>query len=190
MNVPGVTRGRRTFFAPVWIAALFAIAVTALAWNAWRSVTTTSVFVLRHAEKQLGTIADPPLTDEGEQRALRLAIMFASPNGSTGRVTAIYASDTRRAQQTAAPLAQRLGLTVLTYPVGDIEGLARSIRHDCKGGVVVVIGHSNTVPKIVAALGAGLWSESSLAQPETDFGSIFAVNLPTWAPATLVRLRY
>lgn len=190
MNAPGVTHGRRTFFAPVWIAVLTALGVLAIAWGLWRSTSTTSVIVLRHAEKQLGKIPDPPLTAEGERRALRLAEMFSAPNGSLGRVTAVYASDTRRAMQTATPLVQRLGLAVRNYDSSDVDALVRSIRADCDGGVVVVVGHSNTVPQIVAALSRGRFAAQSLTLADADFGSIYVVTVPTWAPAALVRLRY
>lgn len=189
MNAPGMSRGRRTFFAPVWIAALLGIAVVWFAWSAWRSVTTTTVIVLRHAEKQLGTIDDPPLSTEGEARALRLAEMLTG-EGALGRVTAVYASDTRRAEQTATPLAQRLRLPVQRYPGRDVAGLVAGIRREYAGGVVVVVGHSNTVPEIVAALSRGRYKPQPNGMADDDFGTMYVVTLPRWAPAALLRLHY
>ncbi len=56
----------------------------------------------------MSTIADPPLAAAGERRAERLAQMFGDVKG-LGGIDAIYVTDTKRAQQTAAGLASRLG---------------------------------------------------------------------------------
>jgi broad specificity phosphatase PhoE len=190
MNAPGVNRGRRSFFAaPVWLAGLAAVVVLMLALASWRAATTTTVIVLRHGEKQLGTIDDPPLSAEGEARALRLAELLGG-RASLGRVTAIYASDTRRAEQTALPLAQRLGLTLLRYPGRDIRDLVRRIRRENAGGVVVVIGHSNTVPEIIAMASRGRFRPETLSMADDDFGTIYVLSAPRWAPEALLRLHY
>src|SRR6476620_11703868 len=91
----------------------------------------TAVFVVRHAEKISET--DQRLTDAGRERAARLARML----GAAG-IGAIYATDTERAKDTAAPLAQALKLPVTTYDVGagmakdtpDASELARTLRRD------------------------------------------------------------
>lgn len=190
MNAPGVKRGRRSFFAaPVWLAALAAVVVAVLAFASWRSATTMTVIVLRHAEKQLGTIEDPPLSAEGEARALRLAELLGGL-APLGRVTAIYASDTRRAEQTVLPLAQRLGLALQRYPVREVAGLISRMRHDNAGGVVVVVGHSNTVPEIVATASRGRFKPDTLTLKDDDFGTIYVVSAPRWAPEALLRLHY
>lgn len=74
------------------------------------------VFLVRHGqthanvERQLDT-AHPgaDLTDLGRQQALDLAEKMRGED-----LAAVYASDLVRAQQTAAPLAERLGLEVVT----------------------------------------------------------------------------
>src|SRR5215470_2780019 len=114
MEAPALlSRHRRPFLLPVWLSfgVIFGLFVAALvAFLVYRAGTTTTVVVLaRHAEKDLSSIQDPPLSPEGEQRAERLAQMFGRGKG-VGRIDAIYVSELRRTQQTAAPLAQRLGL--------------------------------------------------------------------------------
>jgi phosphohistidine phosphatase SixA len=101
-------------------------------------------YVMRHLQRDSG--ADPGLNQEGRRNAEALASWF-------GRrpPTAIYVSATRRARETAAPLAARLGLTVKQYDPADTAGLVAGIRRE--GGVVLIVGHSNTVPEIVALLG-------------------------------------
>src|SRR5262245_41673751 len=106
---PSLTRRRRTFLAPLWLLALGGFLVLLAAFLYWNSATTTTVVLVRHAEKQIGTINDAPLSPQGEIRATRLAQMFGDAE-AFGRVKKIYVTDTRRTQQTAAGLAQRLGI--------------------------------------------------------------------------------
>ena len=78
MEAPRVARRRSTFLAPVWLA-LFAFAALAIvSVTFWTRATTTTIVLVRHAEKQLGTIEDPPLTQEGDERAQRLDALLSA----------------------------------------------------------------------------------------------------------------
>jgi broad specificity phosphatase PhoE len=185
MEAPKVARRRSTFLAPVWLAllAFAALAIASVAF--WTRATTTTIVLVRHAEKQLGTIEDPPLTQEGDERAQRLAGLFGD-RSAVGAVQAIYATKTRRAQATAAPLAARLGLPVAI--ADDPPGaLARRLRREQHGGVTLVVGHSNTVPQIVAALTS---RQDIPAIADDDFGTIYVVTVPDVGRASVLRLRY
>ncbi len=103
-----------------------------------------SFYVVRHLQKESGE--DPGLTEEGRRCAASLAAQLADSG-----VTAVYASTTRRARETGAPLATRLGLAVSEYDPRDTPGLAGQVG--AQPGSVLVVGHSNTVPAIVEALG-------------------------------------
>lgn len=103
-----------------------------------------SYYVMRHLDTAEGQ--DPPLSAEGQRKAALLPGWFAGDPPA-----AIYVSATRRAQQTAAPLAAALGITPKIYDPADTQGLVRMVAQD--NGAVLIIGHSNTVPDIVAALG-------------------------------------
>jgi phosphohistidine phosphatase SixA len=185
--IPGVGRRRRPFLAPLWL--LFALALMALgiAILAWRTQATDTVIVLRHAEKVLGTIEDPPLTPEGERRALRLAEMLGSKDAPVTPVSAIYVSDTRRSQQTAVPLAQALGLKPVIYGARDVASLLDQIKTHQRGRACVVIAHSDTVPDIVARLSRG---KVRVAMRADEFDSIYVVTVPSYAPVSVLRLRY
>lgn len=102
------------------------------------------VFVLRHLETGEG--ADPSLTATGKAQAEALARQL----GGQG-ITAIYATDTRRARETAAPLAAALGLRIEPYDPRSPDALIAAIRQ--QNGTAVIIGHSNTVPDIITRLG-------------------------------------
>lgn len=185
MEAPAVTRRRRPFLAPIWLPALVGVVAVAMAAFAYRCVTTTTVVAVRHAEKALGTIDDPPLSPEGEQRSERLALMFAERAGA-GHLDAIYVTNTRRTQQTAAPLAARLHLVPVVLPAADIQGTAARILKEHRGGTVLVLGHGNTLPQLVREL-SGKQIEPI---PDDDYGEIYVLSVPRFGSASLVRLKY
>ena len=187
MKAPTVPTGRRLFLAPLWLAAAAVLITSVVLFFVVRfSISalgeTTSVIVLRHAEKALSVDEDPVLSEAGQQRALRLATMLGSQ-----KIDAIYVSDTRRSQLTAAPLAARLGVPVTIRSGKDIDGLLADIGERHVGGRVVVVGHSNTVPAIIDKLTRGA-TEISLADEEYD--ALFVVTVTRFGPPAVVTLRY
>jgi broad specificity phosphatase PhoE len=103
------------------------------------------IFVMRHLHKALGP-QDPGLTPQGQACAQQLARFLGNQD-----IRAVYASTTRRAQETAAPLAAARSLTAQTYAPADTAGVAARARAET--GSVLIVGHSNTVPEIVERLG-------------------------------------
>jgi broad specificity phosphatase PhoE len=144
------------------------------------------VLLVRHAERADGGAppatsmtapADPDLSPEGRARAERLAVMLADAG-----VTEIVVTEFRRTQQTAAPLAAKLGLTPKTATAADVSGLAARLTASSRDELVLVVGHTSSVPALITALGG---PKTTIA--EADYGSLFV-----FAPATkaLTRLRY
>lgn len=190
MEAPAIiSHHRRPFLLPVWLsfAALFGLFVAAVvAFLIYRSATTTTVVVLaRHAEKDLSSIQDPPLSAEGEQRAERLAQMFGRGKG-IGHIDAIYVSDARRTQQTAAPLAERLGKQAIVVPAADIKGLVSRVMHEHEGGSVLIIGHSNTVPELIHDLGD--IDVPPIADDEYD--TLYVLSVPSFGHSSVLRMQY
>jgi broad specificity phosphatase PhoE len=185
MEAPAITRRRRPFLAPIWLPALAGIAAVALGVYAFSGVSTTTVVVVRHAEKALGTIDDPPLSPEGEQRSERLALIFGDATGA-GHLDAIYVTNTRRTQQTAAPLAARLHLVPVVQQAADVLGTASRLLKEHRGGAVLVVGHSNTLPELVRELSGKLIEPI----PDDDYGEIYVVSVPRFGKASLVRMKY
>ena len=68
--------------------------------------------LIRHGRPEVGGLADPGLCADGQEAAARLAEHLAS--GAVRRPDAVWSSPMRRALETAAPLAERLGLPVHT----------------------------------------------------------------------------
>ena len=107
---------------------------------------TTVVYLVRHAERAEDGTNDPPVSQAGEERARLLARML----GDAG-IERIHSTDYRRTRATAAPLADRLGLQVESYDPRDLRALAARLQTE--GGRHLVVGHSNTTPDAVRALG-------------------------------------
>jgi broad specificity phosphatase PhoE len=185
MQPPVVTRHRRPFLAPFWVMWLLFFALVAAAFVSYRSATTTTIVLVRHAEKVMGTIEDPPLTADGVRRADRLAQMFGEVKAGNG-LDAIYVSDTKRAQQTAAPLASRLGMKVNGYPAGDVDGTVRKLLREHRGGRALIVGHSNTVPAMVQKLSG----QSVPAIPDEEYDDVYVVTVPSLGRANVLRLKY
>jgi broad specificity phosphatase PhoE len=120
------------------------------------------VFVIRHFQKGAG--ADPSLTAEGSANAQRLAGILKDKG-----IKAIFATATRRAVETAEPLAEALGIPVVRYDPSNVSSLASAVR--AADGPVLIVGHSNTVPELVALFGG--------ARPtligDDDYGMLFEV---------------
>src|SRR2546423_7087691 len=110
----------------------------------------TTVYIVRHAEKStmVASDPDPDLTSVGQRRAEALA----SRLGTAG-VTAIIATQFKRTQETAQPLAAALRIQPEIIPAGarsSSDSVAAAVlRH--RGGKILIVGHSNTNPGIIEA---------------------------------------
>jgi broad specificity phosphatase PhoE len=147
--------------------ALLLVALAALAGCATTPAErpAASVFyVMRHLNTPAGE-RDPDLLPEGQRAAETLARTFRGE-----RPIAIYVTDFRRTRQTAAPLAARLHLTPIVYDPADTPGLLARVR--AEHGPVLIVGHSNTVPDIVAGLGG----ERPAALVHEDFGDLWRID--------------
>jgi broad specificity phosphatase PhoE len=144
-----------------------------------------AVLVVRHAEKI--SDEDERLTEAGRARADRLAEMLKRSG-----VSAIYSTDTERTIGTAKPLADALGLKIRIYDVRPVEGrfdfapFVERLREEAPDGIVLVVGHSNTVPPLLRALGC----EEEVSIASGDYDDLFVVAPKGAGKATLLRLRY
>ena len=134
------------------------------------------VVLVRHAERAAEPAGDPGLTLAGEQRAQALAQALAGL-----RVNAIITTQFRRTRDTAAPLARALGVQplVIDAKAGHVRAVADAVR--AQTGVVLVVGHSNTVTAVLAALDGPKLAELC----ETSFHHAFVLQPaelpPRWA---------
>ncbi|QYJ06968.1 phosphoglycerate mutase family protein [Qipengyuania flava] len=122
-----------------------------------------TIFVIRHLHKAQGE--DPPLSSEGAAAAESLADLLEDKG-----IVAAFATPTRRAMQTAAPLAERTGITISQYDAFAPEDLVASV--EAIDGSVLVVGHSNTVPDLVVRFGG----KTQPVLTEQDYGTVFMID--------------
>jgi len=136
----------------------------------------STIFIVRHGERA-DSSNDSDLSAAGRARAEALAKML-----SDAKITAIYATEFKRTQQTAAPLAKALGITVTTVQLKDKDALVAKLR--ALNGNALVVGHGNTIPDLVKALG--------ISEPinigENDYDNLFEIVLEE--KPKLIRLHY
>jgi phosphohistidine phosphatase SixA len=162
------------------VRAVLRIAPALLLLSSAQARAEKAVFVVRHAEKQSPESSAPevPLSHGGTARAERLAAMLRDAG-----INAIYATETVRARETAAPLARAVGRPVQAYSA--VPALADTLRAD-PSAVALVVGHSNTVPELLAAL--GVKQKVTVTDPEYD--NLFVVIPQVSGDPVLLRLKY
>jgi broad specificity phosphatase PhoE len=112
------------------------------------------IILVRHAERT-DEKRDPVLTEAGVQRAQELVKVLSGE-----KVTAVITTPFKRNRLTADPLARHFAIEPTVVPMGT-EGVEAHVVDVVKavravsGGTVVVVGHSNTLAPIAAALGGG-----------------------------------
>jgi phosphohistidine phosphatase SixA len=163
-----------------------ALGCTVLAFPVEAAPETSSVsvvYVVRHAERadDGGMVAskDPDLSAEGHARARRLATMLRDAG-----ITRIFTTEYRRSRQTAEPLVSSTGPEVETLPAKDIVALIERIAAHAEP--LLVVGHSNTVPDILQALGVG----TPIRMADDEYDNLFVVVRSDASPPLVVRLRY
>lgn len=175
---------RRPLMAPLLLPllALLAAGVALFALSLW--TRTTVVILVRHAEAATSQTGDPDLSPAGESRARRLGA-YLDDSLPVGSVDHLYAADTRRAQQTAASVANQFKLPINLLGGSDWSGLASRIKREHRGATVVIVGFSASLQSLASQL-AG----TAITLDEGDYGSILVVVLPSPGQPQVLRLRY
>ena len=147
-----------------------------------RAPSGVTYTVVRHAEKTTDDPRDPSLSSAGQARADALAKRF-----STTRLSAAYATEFKRTQQTALPAATASGIAITTYDASQpAADFVAQLRRAHARGNVLVVGHSNTVPDIVAALCACTVAPLD----ESRYGNVYEVSIDGAGNATLAESTY
>lgn len=151
----------------------------------WWWCPTATVIVLRHAEKDLASTETddrvPLLVPYGTDRAAMLAQVLARAG-----VTRIYVTEKLRTRETAKPLATARGITPIPINAADIDQLVSEVQSSAnRGRVIVVVGHSDTVPTIVDRLGGG-----AVTVAESQFDNLFILTLRRWRPTRIIQATY
>ena len=138
-----------------------------------------TVFVIRHAEKELEGL-DPALTIEGRERAAKWAEMLAQI-----RFDVVATSDAQRTIQTGTIISDKFGLELLSFPRAETTALVDELSFEYEDGTVLVVGHAETIPHIIAALGV----PNDVAIDQSDFANLFVVQGISTSEPSLIHLR-
>ncbi|MFY9620349.1 MAG: phosphoglycerate mutase family protein [Pyrinomonadaceae bacterium] len=152
----------------------------------------TTVFLVRHAERADAPREDPPLLETGTARAQLLARIL----GKSG-IKTIVTSQYLRTKATAEPLAKQLSITSVaislkTSAANPRQVTAESIQeiidkiHQRPGENALVIGHSNSVPDVIKALGGDVVPTID----EKEFDDLFVVTVYAKGKARVTHLKY
>jgi 2,3-bisphosphoglycerate-dependent phosphoglycerate mutase len=128
--------------------ALVAPAATAHDESATAADSVTTLFMVRHAEKDTTVSGnDPPLSKSGLERANALARTLGHAD-----ISAVFVTEWQRTKLTAEPLAKAVHDTLHVLRGRDPAAQAARIRNEARGRTALVVGHSNTIPELVTAL--------------------------------------
>jgi broad specificity phosphatase PhoE len=170
----------RRFIKTVMIGS----ALVATAAGAALSQPSTIVLV-RHGEKALEPANDPPLSAAGQQRAHELMRTLAD-----AKVSTIITTQFARTKETAKPLADSLHETLVVVATGNmkahIDSVAAKVKSAKKGSAVLVVGHSNTIPLIIAALGGPKMPDLC----DAEYSNLFVLEMGESGAPKLIRGRF
>jgi broad specificity phosphatase PhoE len=140
------------------------------------------VVLVRHGEKQPTPADDPSLSEAGVARARALDAALAHAVPST-----IVVSTRKRTVETATVVQQRVGVTptVITLDGPHVKNVAAAVMQ--ASGVVLVVGHSNTIPAIVNQLAGTAFPDIC----DAHYATMFLVTPARGgAPAHVVKTMY
>ena len=142
----------------------------------------TSIILVRHAEKAKGVSIDPWLDSDGRARAKELDYILNHVN-----LDAIYATPFKRTIQTVMPIATNKDVKITTYKTGGEETFLKKVLKVHSGGTVLIVGHSNTIPKLVNVL---LGEERFKSLEDNIYDNLFFVTAAALGNARVIRLRF
>ena len=178
-------RKRRRRRRRIQVIIIYTAIAIGLAWFFESQATTTIIFV-RHAEKAATPADDPGLSAAGQRRVAELTRQLRDADVVAG-IDAIYSTPLRRTQETAQPIADALDLPINTYDPSDTEAVLERILKDHKGKIILVVAHSNTVPVLIANLGA---SKKVPPIQEDEYDNIYIISIPWFGKTKTIRLRF
>lgn len=187
MRVPSsdIERRKRRRRRRIQVIVIYTAIAVGLAWFFELQATTTVIFV-RHAEKAAMPADDPGLSPAGQRRVAELTRQLVDADVVAG-VDAVYSTPYRRTEETARPVADALSLPINTYDAADTEAIMEHIVKVHKGKVILVVGHSNTVPALIGNMGA---SKRVPEIAEDEYDNIYIVSIPWFGKTKTIRLRY
>jgi phosphohistidine phosphatase SixA len=162
----------RSFIRASSALALLSFGTPALAQKA--------IVVVRHAEK-VDESADPALSAAGIARAEALARALKRMD-----IKAVYVTQYQRTRLTADPVLKARGLTPIEIHADKTPELAERMKKEFPNDVVLTVGHSNSVPRLLKILGV----TESIEIAHDEYDNLFIVVPAAAGPPALIRLSF
>ncbi len=108
---------------------------------------SSTFYLIRHAEKVRTNKSDrnSALNEKGIIRALNWKEYFINKD-----ISKIYSTNYKRTLETVKPIQEAIGLTAILYSPSSID--YKDFISSNEGEVVLIVGHSNTIPNFVNEL--------------------------------------
>lgn len=174
------------------IALIISLAVCCQTAFAQEDFKPTTVFLVRHGEREDEPKTDPPLKKEGVARSQELAHLLGTAN-----IKVVYTSQFTRTKQMAEPLASKAGLTATVLTLKPNPANLRLIAEESTaelvnkilqrpGDTALVVGHSNWIPDVIKMLGGDVVPTID----EKKFDDLFIVTVYGKGKAKVVQMKY
>ena len=129
----------------------------------------STFYLIRHAEKVRTDKSDkdPKLNEDGRLRAIKWQEYFSDKN-----ISKIYSTNYKRTLETVKPIQESSDIIPIIYSPSDID--YKNFIMSNKIEVVLIVGHSNTIPDFVN----GLISENVYSQiDDLNNSNLYVVNI-------------
>lgn len=141
----------------------------------------TVIYLVRHAEKEK-TKGDVHLTNTGKTRANNLKSILIDE-----QLDMVFSTRFNRTQETAEPSATAHQLNIQEYDPGRLESFGQSILDNHQGKKILVVGHSNTTPKL---LNFFMGEEVKGMIDESDYENLYVISISKKGNAKALLLKY
>ena len=140
------------------------------------------IFMVRHAEKDTAGGSNADLNAVGRGRAMALVSILKKM-----KIQKVYSTDVPRTKNTAKPLADLRRKAVEIYDPKKHKELLESILNNQKGKRVLVVGHSNTVPKMLNILRG---SEEEKDIPDNEYSRLYIISVKKLGDAKVTLINF
>lgn len=127
---------------------------------------TTTIYMIRHAEKADAS-KDTELSEAGKARAEKWKAYFLDKG-----IKAIYSTPYKRTMSTGKPLAEANRIEIAPYNPSEIDLRALADKHP--GQSILIVGHSNTLPKHLNKL---LLKNTYADIDEEEFSTLYIITI-------------
>jgi len=138
-----------------------------------------TVFVIRHAEQELTGLIDAELRSEGRERATYWATILR-PSG----LDLVVTTEIERSRATGAIIAEALGVPRVEFNRGGSLAIAKFLRENYPDDVILVVGHSDSIPKLLRSFGY----QDTFPISTAAYGWLFIVTPLENGPPAVARL--